>query len=293
VRSDDNQDGRMDLRGAVRVTSDPAPREQNVLRGERVVIDFHGEQHGDRGTDPAALGSGLLLRRLHATDQAQLENRLWSDDRRTDVPRVVSVRGGDLAFHQETLALDVTGPGELLVRSGAADEDPAAAKPAAGFGTTGTTLFRWKEAMSLRQIVDEQFAIRMRGDVDCLHRDTDETASTITARSLEAMVERRIDETAPASLTGPDNRGFDPGGSMTLRRLIGEGAVFVRTPRRDLTCDHFDYNLATGIAVLSASPGRAPVSILTEGVTQPVTAERVVWNLRDDTVTISRAGGGN
>ena len=63
--------------------------------------------------------------------------------------------------------------------------------------------------------------------------------------------------------------------------------VSIRTPTRDVHCDAFDYDLFTRFAQVSASPGRR-VSVLTRGTARPIQAERVLWNMVEDTVLITR-----
>lgn len=289
--------------GAVIVT-DPDPREQSTVRGDDVAIAFARRARSGGEASPVESGGsgrtvpqehaldGFELRSLHGRGRTMLESRQWRDGTRADLPRVLSIQGDGLSFDQATLSLDIDGAGELLVRGGDTVDDTASG----AFGTHGTTLFRWTRALSIRQVVAEQFTIAMTGRVECLHRDERGGTATLTAERLDAGVarpdRREPAADAPAGAAPRTVGGLDPGGPFDLRRLRGEGGVFVRTQARDVTCDIFDLSMLTGIAELDALPGRPPVSVLPRGAAQPVTARRVLWNMQDDTITIVRPGGG-
>ena len=84
---------------------------------------------------------------------------------------------------------------------------------------------------------------------------------------------------------GPDRAGLELGGSMKPQRIAGAGGLFIRTPKRDVACDTFNYDLRTSLAELSAAPGRT-VSVLTRGTPRPFRAARVLWDLDADTITV-------
>ena len=120
----------------------------------------------------------------------------------------------------------------------------------------------------MRQVVDDRFNIVMNGDVECLHRDLDGNASTLTGQVLEATV-ARSGVVEGAGTGDPRPGGLRLGGSMKPKRLYGRGGIFIRTPERDVTCDEFAYNLMTGMAEVNAAPGRM-VFIHGRGSTEPV-----------------------
>lgn len=304
IELDPEEHGLVRFRGGAEIVTDPDPRERSTVRGDDVTIAFMRHAPPGTGASPVVPGGrdrtvpqehaldGFELRSLHGRGRTMLESRQWPDEARTDLPRVLSIQGDGLTFDQSTLSLDIDGSGELLVRGGDTVDDEASG----AFGTHGTTLFRWTRALSIRQVVAEQFTIAMTGRVECLHRDERGGVATLTAERLDAGV-ARPDRREPVTddRTGAVPRtvgGLDPGGPFDLRRLRGEGGVFVRTQARDVTCDIFDLSMLTGIAELEALPGRPPVSILPRGAAQPVTARRVLWNMQDDTITIVRPGGG-
>ena len=111
--------------------------------------------------------------------------------------------------------------------------------------------------------------------------------STVTGQWLETTVDRRGVEESPRA-----ERALHLGGSMTPVRVYGRGGLSIRTPERDVACDEFDYNPLTGIAEISAAPGRM-VSILTTGSARPFKAARAQWDMTpgSEKVTILRGGG--
>ena len=160
-----------------------------------------------------------------------------------------------------------------------ADED-------APFSGKGTTLFRWTRSLQMTQVIDDRFDIVMDGDVQVLHQAVDDNTATLTSKRIEATVVR--DQTAAEEPAGAETADdlLDFGGPMDLRRIFGAGDVFVRTEDRDVSCQEFDYNLTTGIARL-----RGRIVVLTRGTGHPVRADRVLWNMKRDTITIEGAGG--
>ena len=141
----------------------------------------------------------------------------------------------------------------------------------------------------MRQVVDDRFDIVMTGDVECLHRDLEGTTSTLTGQLLEATVTRSGVAEADSAAAAPRG-GLRLGGSMKPKRLYGRGGIFVRTPQRDVTCDEFTYDLMTRIAEVKAAPGRW-VFIHGRGTTEPMRHQRVLWDMKNDTITIYRGGG--
>ena len=234
--------------------------------------------------DIAARGK-RQLKMFIAQGDAKLESRTWLKTDHSDKPRVFHVSGPHINYDALTLDASVLGPGELLVR----DEQIIANAPQSGdgskpFSAKGTTLFRWKEHLQMKHGEGAMHDIEMLGGVEVRHRAIDGLISTVAARRLNATVERTGDA------TGPRNAAFDLGGMMELRRLKGAGGVYVHTKTRDVDCQEFDYDYASGDAMLSANPGRS-VTILTTGSPHPLRAQRVIWNLITDKITATNPRG--
>ncbi|NNM27124.1 MAG: hypothetical protein HKO59_14265 [Phycisphaerales bacterium] len=265
--------GSLTLGGNVQADSRPTDLELSTVRGDEVTLLF-GPAAGD--DDTAATQE---LARLQARGAAELESRRWRSIGATDAPRVFHIKGPEIDYDQRTLEGFVRGAGELLIR-----DEWSGADGDGGFATKGTTLLRWRDRLEMTRLVDEHFEVAMDGDVTCLSRGLDGSASTLTGQRLQAMVVRsRVEADGGGS-------GLDLGGSMELERLYGDGGIYVRTPERDVTCDVFDYNVGTGLAEVRATPGRM-VSVLSADAGEPLRHERVLWNMRTDTITIFRGAG--
>ena len=272
-------EGSLELRGEVHVDSRPSEFEFNTVDADSLTLNFAQMPQPD-GAEPKK-----ELVKLIARGDAKLENRTWREDDPELAPRVFFVAGQHVEYDQRTLEALVVGDGNLLIRDEWLDEGDSEETSKTGFSSKGTTLFRWSRQLHMIPQVDEVFDIVMTGDVECLHRSLDDRTATLTGQRLEATVARRT--------AGDDQRDALPagalnlGGPMDLMRLYGSGGLFIRSAERDVACDEFDYNPATGLAIISAAPGRM-VSVLTAGSSRPYRAQRVLWNMNLDTITITR-----
>ncbi|MFM7260778.1 MAG: hypothetical protein ACKO3W_09265, partial [bacterium] len=107
--------------------------------------------------------------------------------------------------------------------------------------------------------------------------------------TLEAMV-KRPDESKKAADGGArteSDGGVDLGGPAELVGVKGIGRVFIRTPEQDIECGEFDYSVATGMATLTAEPGRT-VTVAIKGQPAPIRAQQVTWDLRNGRIQISK-----
>jgi hypothetical protein len=259
---------------------------------------------------------GRKLRKLIAEGQATLESRTWLRADHTDKPRVFYLKSEHIEYDDLTLEATVPGAGELLVRDERAESpatQPQVGAAAGGvggrranlpFGARGTTLFRWKESLTMKRRLAPQtpgsesratpsslYDIVMLGGIEVRHRALDQTLSTMTGDQLEATVNRIASlSRGDAAGAGGRDAGFDLGGTMDLQRLRAFGAVYVDSPTRDVDCDEFDYDYATGLAQLLAHDDRV-VTVMSPSNPHPVQARSFMWNLIDDTVQATRISG--
>jgi hypothetical protein len=284
--------GSLELRGDVHVESRPNPLEFNTADAEILTLQFAGPARGEGDRE---------LERLIAQGEAKLENRSWLSEDHSDRPRVFHLGGRHIDYNQQTLEAQVNGAGELLIRDERTAGPPApdvdslpageAGEQASSddtFATKGTTLFRWQQSLRMTHEVDDLFNIEMNGNVECLHEGLTGRTTTLTGQRLIAGVLRHS-AGAPAR-AAQEAGSLNFGGRMEVRRLFGSGSLYIRTAERDVACDEFDYNTATGLATVAAAPGRT-VSILTRGAMRPYHAEHVLWNMREDRITITRGAG--
>jgi lipopolysaccharide export system protein LptA len=279
--------GTLTIRGTVHAESRPSATELNVLDADTLALDFTPRaaeaEASAEADDDDATNTNLELARLVATGSARMENRTWTPDGSDLPPRVYYVAGDRIEYDQRTLEAHVPGRGELLIRNPWPETE--AETETAPFATRGVTLLRWREALNMTRVVDERYRIDLTGGVECVHQDLDGETSTLTGHQLEASVMR--------GRARAEHRGDAPsgalrfGGSMELRRIMGQGGLTIRTPQRDVAADRFDYDLTTGMAEASAAPGRM-VSVLTRGHPEPMQHGHIEWDMRRDTISVTR-----
>ncbi|MCI0363584.1 MAG: hypothetical protein L0219_06845 [Phycisphaerales bacterium] len=280
--------GAVTLLGNVQAESTPKPLELNTLSAESLRLEFVSVDRADaidnpKAIDNAAAGAGhsRQLKHMIAENQARLESRTWLDPDKSDKPRVFYVSGPSIKYDAQTLEALVLGEGELLVRD---DRIPPENAPPenSSFSAKGTTLIRWRESLQMTRLNASTYQITVTDEVQVRHQALDESISKLTAPQLRATVERR---------SAPANDAFDLGGSMQLKRLQGSGGIYIDTPTRDIDCDQFEYDYASGLANLSALPGRN-VAILTKGDPEMFRASSAIWDLVNNRITATDFGGG-
>jgi hypothetical protein len=300
------------LEGAVHAESaDAATGDASVVDANRLALRFAAAPEDGEAT---ARGGAAPIdgRRRTVTGftavgtagtPARLEHRTPDPAAPDAPPRLFFVNGPRIDYDPRALEGTVEGAGSLLVRdlrpvdtprgaAPAADPEsaPAAALDRGGFSRRGDTVFTWTEGMQMTHIIDDRYRIEMHGSVEVVNRGVDGTHAWLTARSVEAVVRRTAAPTGDAPDGGirPTN-AIDAGGSLDVIRIVARGGVFVHTDDREVACDEFDYTLSTGIATVSAAPGRT-VTIMTRDAPRPVTARRAIWNMDRDSLTVE--GGG-
>jgi hypothetical protein len=286
--SNDERSGTLDLRGDVRAHSQPNDVEFNTISADMLTLDFVDRGESTSTPDAQQLELALLL----ARGDAKLESRTWRTADHTDTPRVFYIAGQHVRYDTRTREARIVGDGHLLVRDEWADDAPAATKDDR-FAGKGTTDFRWKNLLEMTPSGENVYNIVMTGDVECRHLSLDDEATTMSGERLEATLNAQPPEGEPVaneSTTSEQAGIVEIGGPVDVTRLAGEGNIFVRTTEHDVACDVFDYDTQTGIAEAAARPGRM-VSVLSGEAARPLRAERIVWNMIDDTISVTRGSG--
>lgn len=290
--------GSVDFRGGVDVVSTPTPLERNTMTGEALTLVFEKVEEPGAGEDErtreAASGGAHRgasgergkrdVRTFIARQNAKIESQTFTTPEHDGEPNIFYIAGDHVEHDTVTAESFVAGAGRLLIHDLTPPEEGevAASGP---FGSKGTTMMQWTRELRMTRAVDEVFEIVSRGDVVLRHQDLDGVISWVTAERLDATVKRRGQgETQRA--TG----GLDMGGSADLQRVKGTGGVVIRTDRRTVNCDEFDYDVNSGVARLIADPGRV-VSIETQGSRNAVTAAEAIWDMERDSIRIIRAAG--
>jgi hypothetical protein len=189
------------------------------------------------------------------------------------------------------------------------------------FGAEGTSRFTWTSRLDMLRDGDggngERFRITMTGGVEVSHKGPEaapgskgarrnaETATDIDWLSMSAaQVDTWVRRPAPSdgtvgdrptpSADGPSPTPMDLGGTAEIERVVVRGddnvRVYVRTNAFDLECDEIDYDVASGIAKVSAREGLL-AKVLDRKGSQPISARFLEWNLATGQIIVRGAQG--
>lgn len=294
----DQGNSAIDFFGQVEGSSQPNALESSTVSANRLRLEFERQVKddapaADEAEQPNALAGDRRVRRLFAQgddeNKAKIESRSWEKEDHTDIPRVFYIAGDEIDYDEAKLDASVNGAGTLLIRDERpekADDKPKVVQPGANpimpsdqesFGSRGTTLFRFTEGMRMVKHADDIYRATFDGNVEWLHKSLDNRTATVTGQHLEAMILRKG--------KAAENVDLDFGGPAELQRLSGKGGIVINTATRQVMCEEFNYDPSTGVAMLAALPGRT-VSVLTQGATQPFQAERVIWYMNEDRISL-------
>lgn len=266
------------LGGGVKAVASRSPTERDDLDATEAVLTLASAPAGSAGE----AGS---VQRVQARGDVRLESRAWGTAERTDEPRLFRLMSQEVVHIVATGETEVPVAGTLLVFD--RDDEGARGGSPSLFDGRGTTRFRWSNRLDMRRLdASGRYRIDLDGGVEMLHAGLREQDTlSLTCDRLQATVDRVVDAQAPAPAAGT---AADLGAPVRLRRVEGLGRVFIRTPEVDVECETFDYDLATGVAQLSARAGRM-VSVLQRGPRAqpvPVLAERAIWDLQTGRIRV-------
>ncbi len=301
--------GKIDLEGKVQAVSQPSPRQLDSLKGETVSLEFALEKENSLKRGDAPPPSTITaptfkedqkrrqLSQMVATGEAVMESRSWLMDDHSDSPRIFSIAAPHIEFDNLSEEALAKGKGEMLIRTprppNSSVEDSGGTT--APFSSQGTSLFRWTDKLKMTPALGDTSVITIRGDVRAIHKSSDRETAIITGDRLDATIALDTpseSEESSVKITKPrrgDHLSF--GGPRQIRKLFGQGAIFIRTPTREVLCDRFEYNLITEIAEMRAK-GSGRVTIKTIGSSDLTQAGLVYWDMARDSITIERATGG-
>lgn len=261
---------------AVRARSVGEDASEDRLSAKELRVRFvRGAREGDaegsalEPSDLLAIGAPAVLeaRRSAATPN--------ESERSVGDPDVFRITGPRIEYGLASREGRVVGAGNLLV-----SEAPTATSDGA------TARFTWKGRLDLIRTSPAESLVTLADDVEMIYatRRGDRSAFSVTASRMEAVVREPDERDAPdaAKETAADS---SPLGAAELQAVRGFGRVFARGDGRDVECDAFEYDVESGIATLTARPGRS-VSVLTRGTPGPVRASAVKWNLRTGRIEV-------
>jgi hypothetical protein len=213
---------------------------------------------------------------------AVLEARRPSaESRGGEEPDVFRIGGPRIEYGLGSREGRVIGPGTLLV-----SEAPLGERVGA------TARFSWKGRLDLLRTSADRSLITLADDAEMIYatRSGERRAFSVTASRMEATV-REVpaaeNESRQPAAESPD---ASPLGAAELQAVRGFGRVFARGDDRDIECDAFEYDVESGVATLSARPGRS-VSITTRGTPGPTRAAAVKWNLQTGRIEVIEGRG--
>lgn len=289
--------GLLKLSGDVQGESRPTVFEHNTLKSQVLTLHFahgaHGSMHQQQpqAQEPAVIDVSQGKRDLKlfiAEGNAEIENHTWLLADHSDVSRVFFISGPYIEYDDQTFEAKVNGEGALLVRDERPDAQPQPTAASQSFDVKGATTFRWTDHLHMTRIDGPLYRIQMVGDVSAIHESLDKSRSWMRGQQLTAIVER----TAAGEAAAAPRReaAFDLGGAMELRKITGAGGLVIHTPAREITTDTIDYDYATAVAALIANQGNT-VFVKTTGNPHPIRAQSMLWNLREDTITVTNLRG--
>jgi hypothetical protein len=269
-----NGAGSINLEGNVQVSSQQTSHERSKMTGDDLRLEF---QNNDTDAENKSNNS-RDLKKVIARNNAQIEHRTWEIDHPELLPVVYYIGGNHLEFDiitQEALAV---GDGELVLRN---PRDASNEVHQSSLAGRGTTRFTWENKLKTTQIKDNMYRVDMTGQVEMVHKGLDGSIGMLTSDHIDAIAidpeQTNAKEESGSKLT---MRGMD------LQQLNATGRVYVATETRRIDCDHFDYNLKTGLAKLTANKNKS-VAVVTEGTPYPVRASSIIWNMDPAIDTIS------
>jgi hypothetical protein len=285
----DTQSSEVELNGGVKAVASRSATERDDLEAAQATLTLASAGAGAS----TAAGEAGSVRRVQARGGVKLESRTWGRADRSDEPRLFRLMADQVTHEVATGESEVPSAGTLLVFD--RDDDGARAAPPSLFDGRGTTRFKWTKRLDMRRLdALGRYRIDLDEGVELLHAGLREQDTlTLTCDRLQATVDRVASPTPAADAPKPAGTPVDLGAPVQLRRIEGLGRVFVRTPEVDVECDTFDYDLATGIAQVSARPGRM-IKVLQRGnraQPTPVQAESAVWDLQNGRIRIVGASG--
>lgn len=217
-------------------------------------------------TDLLAIGSPAVLEARRTSAPPEGGERDPGD------PDVFRITGPRIEYGLAKREGRVVGAGNLLV-----SEAPTATSEGA------TARFSWKGRLDLIRTATDESLVTLADDAEMIYaaRRGERRAFSVTASRMEATV-REPDDGGSAKEAAPES---SPLGAAELQSVRGFGRVFARGDGRDVECDAFEYDVASGVATLTARPGRS-VSVLTRGTPGPVRAAAVKWNLQTGRIEV-------
>ncbi len=257
---------------AVRARSVGEDGREDRLSAKELRVRFARASQGEEASASALDPSELLA----IGTPAVLEARRPAPEAAREDPDVFRISGPRIEYGLEEREGRVIGAGTLLV-----SEAPTAERQGA------TARFSWKGRLDLIRTAPDRSLVTLADDVEMIYatRSGERSAFSVTASRMEATVREAPQEAVDPANEREASPDTSPLGAAELQAVRGFGRVFARGDGRDVECDAFEYDVESGIATLSARPGRS-VSVMTRGTPGPVRASAVKWNLQTGRIEV-------
>lgn len=273
----DDRTGVAEFAGDALAAADLGETARDTATGERLIVEL-------TPFDPIAEDSAspspereLIRATLHSAIEegvgdeiAELQSRRYRRDPASEtgleLERLVYLSGERIVAEASEDALRVPGGGKLLIDDRTTDADNAVALDPSEPTVRGATMFQWDGSLLLSRATGQALLkdrVRMR------HRPLDAT----DVASLEC---ERIEAEFSLDLT-------------KLIRAEATGAVYAAQGTRQIVADAVSYDAQRATATATANPG-STVTLFDDAVSAPLTAEAVLWDLKEGTIRALGSG---
>jgi len=282
--ADFNSDsGAIDMAGSVFAESAAGRLERNTVFAARVRIEM---LEIERKANSGSRGVSREVIRAVATGRAETPAKLQSfrffDETQRTPERGVYVESPVIDVNRLTEQMLAIGAGKMLLTDAKADPNAATTGDAPGatipFSGRGMTSFEWRDRMT---VDGDSSTITLNDGVVMRHKPLgQDEVIHLQAVKLVATFARRSD------MKSWEMESIDQPFQLTTATATGQ--VFVDGGGRKVTAGKMEYSELTRTATIEADPGEF-VTIESAETVAPVQAQRLIWNLFDNTVRIEGA----
>ncbi|MDX2018319.1 MAG: hypothetical protein SFY95_11870 [Planctomycetota bacterium] len=193
--------------------------------------------------------------------------------------RLVFVRSREITADNASGTISAPGTGTMLiVDRRQIERDTQTLEPTATGSGRGNTLFRWSQGLTATRADGR---IVMSGEVAMTHeRLPDGQMTLLEAERLTARLRE---------LSSDGVRTTQRDARAELLDVEAQGRVYARSGSKELTAERMLYDAQSEQVDVFAAPGRR-VTVFDGQRATPVSAERLRWNLKSDTVEVIAPG---
>lgn len=317
----DDLAGTATCEGGVRLVWEQGVLQRDTLDGERVLIWVTpqkkptgasatalsaGGSGGDiliQDAEPGAIGDRVLLRAAAyglGTERekggpVKVDSRRFAaraDGQASDeIERMLYLEGLEIHVDNEAQTLTVPIAGRLFVldqrerKAIAKSNSGASIDPLSQLGeSSGEALFRWGGSLVANR---GDGTLTMKKDVTLRHRRLDDDAITelTAANEVKAKLATATPTTGPAS---PKGNAIDASLGQ-LEWATAKGSAWLANQGRQMQADELLYNASVGEVDATSNDGNN-VTLLEPKAGTPMTARRILWNLKTGRIEVKQPG---